>query len=74
MSDAMSCADFAEQYIELLPARTVLSLFTTDPFGGGEAGKAGANGQGEHGFTFLGWFGWGGSNPAPSTTDLSGQA
>ncbi len=67
MSDAMSCAEFGEQSIELLPARTVLSLFTADPFGGGEAGKPGANGQSMHGFTFLGMFGWNGSNPVPST-------
>ena len=69
MSDAMSCAEFGDQYVELLPARTVLSLFNTDLLGGGEAGKAGANGEGMHGLTFLGMFGWGGSNPTPSTTD-----
>jgi hypothetical protein len=74
MSDAMSCAEFGNQSIELLPARTVLSLFTADPLGGGEAGKAGANGQGMHGLSFLGMFGWGGSDPAPSTTDPGSQA
>lgn len=74
MSDATSCAEFGEQSIELLPARTVLSLFTADVLGGGEQGKAGANGQGMRGFNFLGMFGWGGSDPAPSTTDPTGQA
>ncbi len=74
MSDAMSCAEFGEQYIELLPARTVLSLFTADIFGGGAAGKPGANGQGMHGFNVLGWVGWSGSDPAPSTTEPGSQS
>ena len=74
MSDVMSFAEVGAQHVELLPARTVLSLFTADPLGNGEAGKAGANGQGMHGFNFLGWVGWSGSDPAPSTTDPSSQA
>jgi hypothetical protein len=74
MSDATNCAGFDDQFIELLPARIVLSLFTADGFGNGEAGKAGANGQSEHGFTFFGMFGWNGSNPTTSITDSSGQA
>ena len=74
MSDAMNCAEFDDQSIELLPARTVLSLFTADVLGNGEPGKAGANGQSEHGFTFFGIFGWNGSNPTTGTTDASGQA
>ncbi|MGH3769433.1 MAG: hypothetical protein ACRDS0_13185 [Pseudonocardiaceae bacterium] len=74
MSDAISGAEFGENYVELLPARTVLSLFTTDVLGGGEPGKAGDNGKSMHGFTFLGMFGWGGSDPAPTTTDPGSQA
>ncbi len=66
MSDAMNCAELAAQHVELLPARTVLSLFTTDLLGAGESGTRGENGQGMKGFTFLGMFGWGGSDPTPS--------
>ncbi|MDT7712456.1 MAG: hypothetical protein QOG46_1145 [Pseudonocardiales bacterium] len=73
MSDAVSCAEFGEQSVELLPARTVLSLFSADPLGGGEPGKPGANGEGMHGFNFLGWVGWSGSDPTPSTTGPGSQ-
>ena len=38
MSDALSFAEIAGQHVELLPARTVLSLFSTG--GGGEGGGA----------------------------------
>ncbi|MGH3772306.1 MAG: hypothetical protein ACRDRW_13075 [Pseudonocardiaceae bacterium] len=40
MSDALSCVEIEGQHVELLPARTVMSLFTA---GGGhnEGGKGG---------------------------------
>jgi hypothetical protein len=42
MSDALSFVELAWQHVELLPARTVMSLFST----GGDAGTPGASGQG----------------------------
>jgi hypothetical protein len=49
MCDAMSSAQLAEQSVELLPARTVLSLWraSIDGTAGapGDPGTAGANGQ-----------------------------
>jgi hypothetical protein len=48
MSDAMSFAELAEQYVELLPARTVLSMLRTGTDGNagtpGEPGTRGADG------------------------------
>ncbi|MGH3785836.1 MAG: hypothetical protein ACRDRG_04645 [Pseudonocardiaceae bacterium] len=40
MSDALSFAEIDGQHVELLPARTVLSLFSTG--GGGKGGDGGA--------------------------------
>lgn len=45
MSDTLSFAELAGQYAELLPARTVMSLFST----AGRAGTPGTGGQGEPG-------------------------
>lgn len=45
MSDTLSFAELARQHVELLPARTVMSLFSTD----GRAGTPGAGGQGDPG-------------------------
>jgi hypothetical protein len=60
MSDVMSFAEFAEQYVELLPARTVLSLWRTGTGGNagtsGEAGTHGANGQSMPGTTIWALF------------------
>lgn len=54
MSDALSCAEVDGQRVELLPARTVLSLFTAGPpadtsgaAGGGPAYTGGNGGWGE---------------------------
>jgi hypothetical protein len=51
MSDALSFAEVDSQHVELLPARTVMSLLHTDASGGrgGNAGKGGAGGQGRGG-------------------------
>jgi hypothetical protein len=40
MSDALSFAEICGQHVELLPARTVLSMFVTadDPSNGGQGG------------------------------------
>ena len=44
MSDALSFAELDGQHVELLPARTVLSLFSAA--GGGRGGNAGLGGYG----------------------------
>jgi hypothetical protein len=45
MSDALSFAEIDGQRVELLPARTVMSLLST----GGDAGRGGNGGAGGHG-------------------------
>lgn len=76
MSDAMSNAEIHQQDVELLPARTVLSLLQTDVTGNnGDAGTAGAKGASMSRFSMLGMLGWGGTGflpndgPAGSSTD-----
>ncbi|MDQ2882337.1 MAG: hypothetical protein M3Y48_14305 [Actinomycetota bacterium] len=44
MSDALSFAEIDGQHAELLPARTVMSMFST--WGGCEAGNGGTGGAG----------------------------
>ena len=46
MSDGLSFAEIDGQHVELLPARTVLSLFS---FCGGDGCKGGAGGAGQGG-------------------------
>jgi hypothetical protein len=48
MSDTLSFAEIDGQHVELLPARTVLSLFSTGRSGGGDHG-GGDHGGGDHG-------------------------
>lgn len=58
MSDAMSFAEVGEQYVELLPARTVLSLLPAGiPGANGESGTPGAHGKSMSSFTLLGMVG-----------------
>jgi hypothetical protein len=45
MSETLSFAKLDGQHVELLPPRTVMSLFST----GGRAGSSGAGGEGEPG-------------------------
>jgi hypothetical protein len=47
MTDALSFAEIDAQHLELLPARTVLSLFATG--GGSKGGDAGNGGPGGYG-------------------------
>ncbi|MBV8539804.1 MAG: hypothetical protein JO364_16190 [Pseudonocardiales bacterium] len=54
MSAAVSFAEIDGQHVELLPARTVMSLFTA---GGGGAGRGGNGGQGGAGGTGRGGLG-----------------
>jgi hypothetical protein len=79
MSDAMSFAELAEQYVDLLPARTVLSLSHAgiDGIAGvpGAPGSGGANGSGTPGTTM--WMLFGGydqSNPGLSIGDASSKS
>ncbi|HKR51568.1 MAG TPA: hypothetical protein VJT72_18700 [Pseudonocardiaceae bacterium] len=62
MSDPMCFAELGELHVELLPARTVLSLWAVSTGGNGDPGTAGANGQGGSKFSFFGIFGYGGSD------------
>jgi hypothetical protein len=63
MPDPMSVADLAKQHVELLPARTVLSLWRADLGGdaslSGESGSHGADGQSISGFSLFSVFGHG---------------
>ncbi|MGH3886672.1 MAG: hypothetical protein ACRDSZ_08885, partial [Pseudonocardiaceae bacterium] len=51
MSDALSFTEINEQHVELLPARTVLSLFSVGGCGGrgGDGGSGGDGGTGRGG-------------------------
>ncbi|MDQ3761132.1 MAG: hypothetical protein M3460_05375 [Actinomycetota bacterium] len=49
MSDALSFAEIDGQHVELLPARTVLSMFATGGPRGGDAGNGGMGGTGGEG-------------------------
>ena len=57
MSDALSFAEIDVAQVELLPARTVLSMFRVsvggDAGNGGQGGKGGVGGEGEGKAYFL---------------------
>jgi len=46
MSDALSFAEIDGQHVELLPARTVMSMFSAGGDGGGRGGNGGGGGTG----------------------------
>lgn len=52
MSDALSFAEIDEQHLELLPARTVMSMFSAHCGCGGDGGNGG-NAQGGLGINVL---------------------
>ena len=56
MSDALSFVEIDGQHVELLPARTVMSLFVAGGCKGGDGGVGGdgGNGQGGIGVNLLG--------------------
>lgn len=61
MPDTMSFAELAGQYVELLPARTVLSLWragTGNAGTSGDPGTRGANGQSIPGSPWWSLFGY----------------
>jgi hypothetical protein len=67
MSDAMSFAELAAQHVELLPARTVLSLVRAGTNGTpGEQGSRGSDGASIPGTTM--WALFGGYDQSGSTT------
>ncbi len=49
MSDALSFAEIDGQHVELLPARTVMSMFVLGGEEGGDGGKGGAGGSAQGG-------------------------
>jgi hypothetical protein len=53
MSDALSFAEIDEQHLELLPARTVMSMFSVDCGCGGGEGGNGGDAQGGLGINIL---------------------
>jgi hypothetical protein len=53
MSDSVNFTELDGQHVELLPARTVLSMFITQGADGGNAGN-GSNGTGSFGMKILG--------------------
>jgi hypothetical protein len=75
MPDAMSFAELAEQSVELLPARTVLSMLRTGTGGDagahGEPGTHGADGQSIPGSTW--WFIFGDNRSGFSLGDASSK-
>jgi hypothetical protein len=54
MSDALSFAEINGQHVELLPARTVMSLLRTGGENGGRGGNGGHGGNGGKGHGGLG--------------------
>ena len=72
MFDAMSFAEIDGQHVELLPARTVLSLFATHGATGGEGGNGGGA-QGGVGVNVLSGIGVLGTGSA-SAGDAAGGA
>jgi hypothetical protein len=75
MSDVLSLAEIAGQHVELLPARTVMSMFSTGGCRGGNGGVGGAGGsaQGGLGINILSGLGILGSGSA-SAGDAFGGA
>lgn len=77
MSDALSFAEMEGQYLELLPARTVMSMFTADGCcGGGEGeggGGNGGNGQGGIGLNVLSGIGILGTGVAIAGSGFGGN-
>ncbi len=53
MSDALSFVEIDGQHVELLPARTVMSMFTLGEGGDGGNGGNGGNAQGGVGVNLL---------------------
>jgi hypothetical protein len=78
MYDALSFAEMEGQHLELLPARTVMSMFTADGCGGcggdgdGGSGGNGGNGQGGIGINVLSGIGILGTGVASAGNGVGG--
>ncbi|MGH3685556.1 MAG: hypothetical protein ACRDSM_10990 [Pseudonocardiaceae bacterium] len=72
MSDAVSFVEIDGQHVELLPARTVMALFS---LGGGDGGKGGAGGaaQGGLGINILSGIGILGTGSASAGDAIGGN-
>jgi hypothetical protein len=79
MSDALSFVEIDGQHVELLPARTVMSVFRLGGSGGGDGGKGGNGGGGQGGLGIgvldgVGILGTGTSSIADGTGGNGGSA
>jgi len=72
MSDALSFVEIDGQHVELLPARTVLSLFLAGGGGKGGEGGAGGNAQGGLGINVLSGIGVLGTGTASAGDAIGG--
>jgi hypothetical protein len=75
MSDNLTFAELEAQHLELLPARTVLSLIS--PAAGGRSGTGGSAGNTQQGsgFNWMSGFGlYGGTGTATFGTATGGKA
>ncbi len=72
MSDALSFAEIDGQHVELLPARTVMSMFKACCGGGGEGGDGG-NAQGGLGINVLSGIGVLGTGVASAGDAFGGR-
>jgi hypothetical protein len=73
MSDALSFVEIDGQHVELLPARTVLSMFVTGGGGGaGGIGGAGGDAQGGLGVNVLSGIGVLGTGSASAADAVGG--
>jgi hypothetical protein len=74
MSDNLTFAELEAQHVELLPARTVLSLM--NPAAGGRSGTGGSAGSAQQGsgFNWMSGFGlYGGTGTATFGTATAGK-
>ncbi len=73
MSDAVSFTEIDGQHVELLPARTVLSLFALSGGGNGGTGGGGGDAQGGLGINILSGIGILGTGTASAGDAVGGN-
>jgi hypothetical protein len=77
MSDTANFAEFDEQHVELLPARTVLSMFSVQiPIGDADSTTTsnGPNPGGDAGALVTGLSGFGGMNSGEAGSNTAGSS
>ena len=74
MSDTVRFAEFDGQHVELLPARTVLSVFAQIPVGDASTTNGGTNSGGGLSLSPTKLLGLTGSNTAPDGTNADGNS